>query len=177
MSYSRWKDDRFFPAFRDAFMAQHTQIDEAGLNKAREYNAQRYYYQGIGRYTPDQAYARGLSDLQVLADLIRAGRLCARREAVEHRCRHLRLHRQHPLLPDPDAAEGVRLRSSQPGAALRGHSRGGQSIPRDAAFAFWERVFTFCVDDQPQGATPRVSRRGPALRHACVDALNACAHT
>lgn len=72
MSYSRWKDDRYFPAFRDAFMAQHSQIDEAGMNKAREYNAQRYYFQGIGRYAPDQAYARGLADLQVLADLIPA---------------------------------------------------------------------------------------------------------
>jgi glutathione S-transferase len=70
MSYSRWKDDRYFPMFRDGFMAQHSQIDAAGLNKAKDYNAQRYHYQGIGRYTPDQAYARGLADLQVLADLI-----------------------------------------------------------------------------------------------------------
>ena len=73
MSYSRWKDERFFPAFRDGFMAQHPRIDEAGMNKAREYNAQRYHFQGIGRYPPDQAYARGLADLQVLADLIPAG--------------------------------------------------------------------------------------------------------
>jgi glutathione S-transferase len=72
MSYSRWKDDRYFPAFRDAFMAQHSQIDEAGMNKARDYNAQRYHFQGIGRYAPDPAYARGLADLQVLADLIPA---------------------------------------------------------------------------------------------------------
>jgi len=72
MSYSRWKDERYFPTFRDGFMAQHSQIDEAGMNKAREYNAQRYYFQGIGRYAPDQAYARGLADLQVLADLIPA---------------------------------------------------------------------------------------------------------
>ena len=72
MSYSRWKDDRFFPAFRDGFMAQHAQIDAAGFDKARAYNAQRYHFQGIGRYTPDQAYARGLIDLQVLADLIPA---------------------------------------------------------------------------------------------------------
>lgn len=70
MSYSRWKDDRFYPAFRDGFMAQHSQIDAAGLDKARDYNANRYYFQGIGRYAPDQAYARGLADLQVLADLI-----------------------------------------------------------------------------------------------------------
>jgi glutathione S-transferase len=73
MSYSRWKDERFFPAFRDGFMAQHARIDEAGMNRAREYNAQRYHFQGIGRYPPDQAYARGLADLQVLADLIPAG--------------------------------------------------------------------------------------------------------
>jgi glutathione S-transferase len=72
MSYSRWKDERYFPLFRDAFMAQHSRIDEAGLNKARDTNAQRYHFQGIGRYTPDQAYARGLADLQVLADLIPA---------------------------------------------------------------------------------------------------------
>jgi glutathione S-transferase len=69
-SYSRWKDERFYPAFRDAFMAQHPQIDAASLDKAREFNAQRYYYQGIGRYTPDQAYARGLADLEVLAGLV-----------------------------------------------------------------------------------------------------------
>ena len=74
MSYSRWKDDRFFPAFRDGFMAQHAQIDAAGFDKARAYNAQRYFFQGIGRYPPDQAYARGLADLQVLADLIPARR-------------------------------------------------------------------------------------------------------
>jgi glutathione S-transferase len=72
MSYSRWKDERYFPAFRDAFMAQHSQIDVTGMNKARDYNAQRYYFQGIGRYTPDQAYGRGLADLQVLADLVPA---------------------------------------------------------------------------------------------------------
>ncbi len=72
MSYSRWKDERFFPAFRDGFMAQHKQLDAAGLDKARDYNAQRYFFQGIGRYPPDQAYARGLADLQVLADLVPA---------------------------------------------------------------------------------------------------------
>jgi glutathione S-transferase len=72
MSYSRWKDERFFPAFRDGFMAQHARIDEAGMNKAREYNAQRYHFQGIGRYAPDQAYTRGLADLQVVADLVPA---------------------------------------------------------------------------------------------------------
>jgi glutathione S-transferase len=72
MSYSRWKDERFFPAFRDGFITQHAQIDAAGLDKAKEYNAQRYFYQGIGRYAPEQAYARGLADLRALAELVPA---------------------------------------------------------------------------------------------------------
>jgi glutathione S-transferase len=70
MSYSRWKDERFWPAFRDALMREHPSLTEAGLLKAKEFNAQRYYYAGIGRYTPDAAYARGLADLAVLANAV-----------------------------------------------------------------------------------------------------------
>ena len=70
MSYSRWKDERFWPLFRDALMRTHPSLTPEGLDKAREYNAQRYYFQGIGRYAPDAAYHRGLKDLQVLADLL-----------------------------------------------------------------------------------------------------------
>jgi len=69
MSYSRWKDDRYWPAFRDAFIRQHPSVTEAALLKARDYNFQRYHYQGIGRYAPEAAYARGLADLAVLARL------------------------------------------------------------------------------------------------------------
>jgi glutathione S-transferase len=70
MSYSRWKDDRYWPAFRDALLQQHPSLTEAALQKAREFNAQRYHFQGIGRYAPDAAFARGVADLGVLADLI-----------------------------------------------------------------------------------------------------------
>jgi glutathione S-transferase len=70
MSYSRWKDERYVQAFCDAFMAQHPQIDAEGLAKAKAYNAQRYHFQGIGRYTPEQAYARGLADLKALAEIV-----------------------------------------------------------------------------------------------------------
>jgi glutathione S-transferase len=70
MSYSRWKDERFWPAFRDALLRQHPSLSEAGLRKAQEFNFQRYHFQGIGRYPPDAAYARALADLGVLADLI-----------------------------------------------------------------------------------------------------------
>jgi len=70
MSYSRWKDEQFWPAFRDAWLEQYPNLTDAVLRKAREFNFQRYYFQGIGRYAPEAAYARGLADLSVLADLI-----------------------------------------------------------------------------------------------------------
>jgi glutathione S-transferase len=70
MSYSRWQDERYWPAFRAALLREHPNVTDEGLNKAREFNFQRYHFQGIGRYQPEDAYARGLADLQVLADLV-----------------------------------------------------------------------------------------------------------
>jgi glutathione S-transferase len=70
MSYSRWKDERYWPAFRDALLREHPGVTEEDLLKAKAYNAQRYHFQGIGRYEPDAAMARGLADLGVLADII-----------------------------------------------------------------------------------------------------------
>jgi glutathione S-transferase len=70
MSYSRWQDERYWPAFRSALMREHPSITDEGLAKAREFNFRRYHFQGIGRYEPDAAYARGLADLGVLADLV-----------------------------------------------------------------------------------------------------------
>ena len=70
MSYSRWKDERYWHLFRDALLREHPSLTEDGLVKAKEFNAQRYYYQGIGRYEPDAAMARGLADLAALAKLI-----------------------------------------------------------------------------------------------------------
>ena len=72
MSYSRWKDERYWPAFRDALKREHPQLTDEGLLKAKQYNAQRYHYQGIGRYEPDAALARGLADLEALAQVIPA---------------------------------------------------------------------------------------------------------
>jgi glutathione S-transferase len=74
MSYSRWKDERYWPAFRSALMREHPSLTDEGLAKAREFNFRRYHFQGIGRYEPDAAYTRGLADLGVLADLIPASR-------------------------------------------------------------------------------------------------------
>jgi glutathione S-transferase len=70
MSYSRWKDERYWPAFRDALMREHPSLTEEGLRKAREFSFQRYHFQGIGRYAPDAAYTRGLADLAALTNAI-----------------------------------------------------------------------------------------------------------
>ncbi|MBN3755539.1 glutathione S-transferase family protein [Paraburkholderia sp. Tr-20389] len=70
MSYSRWRDERYWPAFRDAVLREHADVTASALEAAREYNRQRYHYQGIGRYDPDQVYARGIGDLRVVADLL-----------------------------------------------------------------------------------------------------------
>jgi glutathione S-transferase len=72
MSYSRWKDEAFWPAFRDILLREHPGVTREDLNKAKEFNALRYHYQGIGRFAPAAAYARGLSDLRVLANLVPA---------------------------------------------------------------------------------------------------------
>jgi glutathione S-transferase len=72
MSYSRWKDECYWHAFRDALLREHPGLTEEGLAKAQAFNAQRYYYQGIGRYDPDAAMARGLADLAAIAALIPA---------------------------------------------------------------------------------------------------------
>jgi glutathione S-transferase len=70
MSYSRWQDERYWLAFRDALLSEHPSVTAEGLMKAKEFNAQRYYYQGIGRFDPDAAMARGLADLTAIAELI-----------------------------------------------------------------------------------------------------------
>jgi glutathione S-transferase len=70
MSYSRWKDERFWPQFRQALLDTHAELTPEALEGAKEYNAKRYHYQGIGRYQPDQAYARGIADLAAVANLL-----------------------------------------------------------------------------------------------------------
>jgi glutathione S-transferase len=70
MSYSRWRDDDFWPLFRDEILKTHSNVTESSLEQAREYNFKRYYYQGIGRYEPNAVFARGLADLQALASFI-----------------------------------------------------------------------------------------------------------
>lgn len=70
MSYSRWRDERYWPLFRHQILKTHEGVTAQSLEEARDYNFQRYYYQGIGRYDRDAAYARGLADLEALAHLV-----------------------------------------------------------------------------------------------------------
>jgi glutathione S-transferase len=70
MSYSRWSDPRFWPVFKDAFMSAHPGITADSLDAARQYNFERYRYQGIGRFETSEVYARGVSDLQVISNLL-----------------------------------------------------------------------------------------------------------
>ena len=70
MSFSRWKDERFWPLFRDIILRSHPGVTPDALARAREFNFKRYHYQGIGRYEPHDAYARGIADLSVLANLL-----------------------------------------------------------------------------------------------------------
>src|SRR6476660_629131 len=37
MSFSRWKDERFWPLFRAALLSEHPSLTEAGLSKAQEF--------------------------------------------------------------------------------------------------------------------------------------------
>ena len=54
MSYSRWKDERYWPAFCAALLKEHPNLTEAGLLKAREFNFQRYHSKAsaVTRRTP-----------------------------------------------------------------------------------------------------------------------------
>ena len=70
MSYSRWKDERYWPSFRGIVISTHPEIAESDMAAAHDYNSQRYYYQGIGRYEPEQVYERGIADLRVISDVL-----------------------------------------------------------------------------------------------------------
>jgi hypothetical protein len=70
MSYSRWKDPQFWPLFRDAMLGAHPSLTVSGMEAAQKYNFERYRYQGIGRYEPEDVYTRGIADLSAVASLI-----------------------------------------------------------------------------------------------------------
>lgn len=66
MSYSRWQDEQFWPSFKAAFLTQLHELSEITLEKVRQYNIEKYHYQGIGRYSKEEIYQSGVADLESL---------------------------------------------------------------------------------------------------------------
>ena len=71
MSSSRWQDERFWPAFRDALLREHPALTEAALLEARSSTSSATTTRARP-LPPEAAYARGLADLKVLADIVPA---------------------------------------------------------------------------------------------------------
>ncbi|MCD6047331.1 MAG: putative Glutathione S-transferase [Gammaproteobacteria bacterium] len=72
MSYSRWQDDHNWQAFKAEFFKNFPHLTEEMLAQAKAYNAQRYHFQGIGRFEPHDVYKQGIDDLRVLHELLGA---------------------------------------------------------------------------------------------------------
>ena len=69
ISYSRWQDPQYWPLFKTEFLKLPA-ITAATLEKARQYNIEKYYYQGIGRHPAKRIYQMGVDDLKVIAHLL-----------------------------------------------------------------------------------------------------------
>jgi Glutathione S-transferase N-terminal domain len=122
MSYSRWKDERFWPAFRDALLREHPSLTEAGLRKAQAFNFQRYHFQGLGRYAPRRRLRTRAGRSEGVGRYHSRELLCAWRDADQHRCRHLWFHRQYLLLRYRHSAQAIRRIGWKHGAPLSRHT-------------------------------------------------------
>ena len=97
MSYSRWKDDRFWPLFRDAILRTHPDVT------AESWRWRGNTTSGVTTSRASDAMSPTLPTPGV-SPTCRFWRTCFRRadfclvEAKQHRCRDLRVHRQHLLL-------------------------------------------------------------------------------
>ena len=70
MSYSRWQDERNWPLFKTEFLKQLPQLSEEDMERFRQYNIQKYYYQGVGKYSAEEIYNSGLDDLKCLNEFL-----------------------------------------------------------------------------------------------------------
>ena len=70
MSYSRWQDEQNWPLFKAEFLKESPLATEELLNGAREYNIEKYHYQGIGRCIKEDVYQSGIDDLKMLNALL-----------------------------------------------------------------------------------------------------------
>jgi glutathione S-transferase len=70
MSYSRWQDERYWPLFKQEFLRNVPTFSESELEVPRQYNLQKYHYQGIGRYEVDAIYQMGIDNLNAIQSLL-----------------------------------------------------------------------------------------------------------
>lgn len=73
ISYSRWNDERYWSLFKAEFLKQLPNLDESILNNAKKYNQEKYYMQGISRYSIDEVYQSGIDDLKSIKHLVGEG--------------------------------------------------------------------------------------------------------
>jgi|SRR6516164_2356700 hypothetical protein len=125
MSYSRWKDERYWPAFRDALMREHPNVTEDGLRKAQEFNFQRLLFRGHRALRTRRGLRPRARRSSRVGRFDSGGWLRSRVKADEHRCRHLRLPGQHLFLRHRHAAETVRHIAAKSGAPLPRDPRSG----------------------------------------------------
>ena len=122
MSYSRWQDERFWPAFRAALLREHPSLTEEGLPRRRH---------SITSATTTRASAATIlmprwraesPTWQVLADLIPAEGYVHGETPTSIDAGDLRLHRQHLFLRHRYAAEAIHRRARQHRLALLRHT-------------------------------------------------------
>lgn len=70
MAYSRWQDERYYPQFRDAFLANVSDISSEDLSTFRSHNIKKYEIQGIGRYDADEIYQAGIDDIVAIDNIL-----------------------------------------------------------------------------------------------------------
>ena len=98
MSYSRWKDERYWPAFRDALMQRASEPRRSGPCESARVQFPALSLPGYRPLCPRGRLCARACRFDGAGASHSRGRLCARAEADQHRCRHLRLHRQYPVL-------------------------------------------------------------------------------
>ena len=123
MSYSRWKDERYWPAFRDALMREHPASPTKACSRPRSSTRSAITTRASAAMSPTPRWRAGSPISPRWRGIIPAERLRAWRDADRHRRRHLRLHRQHLFLRYRHAAEAIRRRARQYRAALPGDPR------------------------------------------------------
>lgn len=70
IAYSRWQDENYWPQFEEVLIGAFSNMKKGDLDGFRENNINKYQMQGIGRYSPQEVYKKGIQDLKVIETLL-----------------------------------------------------------------------------------------------------------